>query len=69
MGNDEIAAAKTLPVYIMHGRDDRTISFDESLNTHTRLDAFGYDVEFFESAGGHVIPNDGLLYMQKWMKP
>ncbi len=60
IGLDKIASAKDLPVFIAHGREDKSVGFDEGARANEELTSAGYAVEFFEFDGAHTVPVDAL---------
>jgi phospholipase/carboxylesterase len=56
-----------LPVFIAHGRTDRTIGIDFAHRARTELDAAGLEVEYLESAGAHQIDPAALGPAIGWL--
>ena len=60
IGMDNIASAKDMPVFIAHGRGDKSVGFNEGVHANLELTGAGYNVEFFEFDGEHTVPVDAL---------
>jgi phospholipase/carboxylesterase len=56
------------PIFLAHGRQDRTMPIDEtSRKFRTRLEALGYHVVYREHDGGHQLPPEVLREVFEWL--
>ena len=66
--NDEtFENAKDLPIYIVHGENDRSIPVDAGINAASVLKGMGFDVELFIFDGAHEIPKEGMEKGLIWL--
>jgi phospholipase/carboxylesterase len=63
-----VLAAKDLPVFSGHAKDDRVVEYKSATEARAILKKAGYRVEAFDFIGGHRVPPEGLLKAQEWMK-
>jgi len=63
--DDELAAARSLPVFIGHGREDGVAP--RSTESRDILKAAGFTVTFYDYPGGHMIARSAIDEMFKWM--
>lgn len=63
-----IAGTGTPSIYISHGRDDRVLPIDRcSRRIVPALCEAGYNVEYEEFDGGHVVPDRVLTVAVRWL--
>jgi len=62
---DDIAAAKALPVLIVHGTEDTMVEFDAGKKAEELLKKHGLKVTLMPFEGGHVVPAEGLTALKK----
>jgi len=66
--NDEtFENAKDLPIYIVHGENDRSIPVDAGINAASVLKGMGFDVELFIFDGAHEVPKEGMEKGLIWL--
>jgi len=59
--------SRHIPILILHGKNDNTLSFDESMYAKERLEQFGYDVKLRELGGiGHEYPSQVSWIIINW---
>jgi phospholipase/carboxylesterase len=70
-GSDEVKAAlptvRTQPIFIAHGRSDRTIPLERALETRKFLEEAGYHPEFHEYDMGHTISGATTKDLSAWL--
>jgi phospholipase/carboxylesterase len=64
----DIAAAKSLRVFIVHGSEDRMVEFSAGEKARDTLAAAGYNVTFEQFVGAHRVPPEQLQAAERWMK-
>lgn len=57
---EEIEAASSVPVRIVHGQQDRMVEYSEALFADSLLSASGYDVELTTFQGQHMFDREAL---------
>jgi len=62
-----LKAAKEVPVYLVHGKQDRVLEFARSEDAFTRLQSLGYDVFLHSFEGGHVVDREALFKGISWL--
>ncbi len=67
LGADKLAAGKSLRVFIVHGNEDKMVEFASGTTARDKLLELGYDVTFFEFAGGHRVPEEAMRAAAKWL--
>lgn len=65
---EQIAAASSLPVLIVHGASDQVVPYDSAENALSVLEASGYEVTLHTFDGGHRIPLDTREAIHTWLK-
>lgn len=59
--------AKDLPIYIVHGENDRRIPIDAGINAASVLKEMGFDVELYIFDGAHEVSKEGLEKGLIWL--
>jgi phospholipase/carboxylesterase len=67
IGEDRIDHAKSVRVFIAHGRRDQSNRFQRAVEAKELLTKRGYDVTFLPFEGGHELPDDVLEAAAQWM--
>jgi predicted esterase len=67
LSDEQLARAKALRVFIGHGTEDRMVEFKAGEAARDKLQALGYDVTFFQFAGGHRVPEEATQAAAKWL--
>jgi phospholipase/carboxylesterase len=65
--DEQVAAAKSLAVFIAHGREDRMVEFKAATAARERLKKHGYRLRFEEFAGGHTVPAELARKFADWV--
>lgn len=68
LSEEEINTPKGLKVYIAHSPEDHAVNIKEGKNARKKLKQAGYDVEFTTYKGGHIVPDQVLKEVMKWIK-
>jgi phospholipase/carboxylesterase len=68
LGETALQDAKSLRVFIGHGKDDHVVELETGTRARDELDNLGYDVTFLEFDGGHQVLAEPLRKAQEWMK-
>jgi phospholipase/carboxylesterase len=63
-----LEAANNLRVFMAHGKDDQSIPYEAGTQARHILTSYGYEVTFWDFAGGHVVPEEALKQVVEWMK-
>lgn len=63
----QLAAAKELPILIVHGNQDPVVPFDAATGAKARLEKAGCRPQLFTFDGGHVIHLDARAAALEWM--
>jgi phospholipase/carboxylesterase len=64
----QLAAAKPLPILIVHGEQDPVVPYEAATGAKARLDAAGYaNASLFSFTGGHTVHPDGKAAAREWM--
>lgn len=67
LGDEIISTANKLPVYIVHGENDRVIPLEVGQKAQTVLDENGYQCELYIFEGAHEIPEEGFKLGFPWL--
>ena len=67
IGKDALEEAKDLPVFIGHGKEDKSVEFKAAKKARKTLKKLGYDVTFFTFDGGHSVPEEECKALVEWM--
>ncbi len=60
--------AKSLRVFIAHGKNDKAVNFQLALKSKKILVDYGYNVTFQSFDGGHTINPENLSLVSEWIK-
>ncbi|MDD4155107.1 MAG: dienelactone hydrolase family protein [Candidatus Cloacimonetes bacterium] len=67
--NDKvIKKAKSIPVLIIHGKNDKTVEFSHATEANNQLKKAGYDVTLQAFEGAHTVPAEEFLKAIEWIK-
>lgn len=64
---DHFAGRRQLPIFIAHGRKDGVLSFEKMERFQARLKAFGMNVTWLPFNGGHAIPAEVVVAMNRFL--
>jgi len=64
---EHFAGRRHLPIFIAHGRQDRTLSFAIMERFQARLKAVGMDVTWYPFEGGHGIPDEVIQQVNSFV--
>jgi len=65
---DYIKSAKSLRIFIAHGKDDKRVKYELGIKSKTVLLNFGYNVTFQDFIGGHSVNDKILENVIDWLK-
>jgi phospholipase/carboxylesterase len=65
---ERFGARRGLPVFISHGRADTVLSFEIADRFHQKLDAAGAQVTWVPFDGGHEIPAEVVVALNKFLE-
>ncbi len=63
----QLAAAKALPILIVHGEQDPVVPYEAATGAKARLEKAGCKPELFTFQGGHIIHLDARTTALEWM--
>jgi phospholipase/carboxylesterase len=63
-----LATSRGVRVLLMHGREDKLARFAASEHARDAFKDAGYDVTFHPFSGGHMVTNDHLDVVAKWIR-
>lgn len=66
--DDEYAAARSLKVFVAHGKEDRVVEYKYGTTTRDFLKRHGFSVTFVDFKGGHTVPEEPLKEAVRWME-
>ena len=61
LGSNQIEKAKELPVFITHGKKDKSVKYELGIQSKNVLEEYGNDVRFRSFDGAHTIPPTKIL--------
>lgn len=61
LSEEAIESARSLRVFIAHGKDDRVVEYDLGVQSRDVLEEYGYDVTMRTFQGGHRLPPKEIL--------
>jgi len=64
---EDLTDAKSLPVFIAHGKKDQAIKIQAGKNSKKRLQAKGFNVTFHAFDGGHSMDAHAVEKAQQWI--
>ena len=64
----DLEVATPAPTFIIHGRQDDVVAYQEAVNLRVRLEAAGVKVTFVPMDAGHAIPNVALAAASRFLR-
>ncbi|MCD4652022.1 MAG: dienelactone hydrolase family protein [Candidatus Cloacimonetes bacterium] len=68
LSDEKLEVAKSIPVYIIHGKKDKRVEYSLAEEALDRLRKRGYRVKLHSFNGGHTIDPDALTKGLKWIR-
>lgn len=68
ISEETLKAGSEVPVFIGHGKDDRSVDYKAAKRANKTLTKLGYEVTFFSFDGGHAVPEEECKALVEWME-